>query len=221
MEIFLALHPLPGSGGTPASPGLPSSALPPKVDHQQWHMNRIMFSASRFLDKQSLFPNTAVGSSENWLVCGHTKVSRAGWRTTPAAGHSTPRKCPNHCGCGPFCSCKNPVYKTLWQLHKREQQGEMARDQTHLVPAPWGRQVRVSPASTNKINQANLSLLSCWCEKQVALPVVKTPCFEATLPECVTPFCYFLVVWSQKSYLTSLNLNHCNHKIEIMTVISS
>lgn len=118
----------------------------------------------------------------------------------------------------PSAAARTQFTKLSDDSTKESNKEKWHENQTHLIPAPWGRQVRVSPALTNKINQASLSLLSCWCEKQVTLPMVKTPCFEATLPGFVTPFCYFLVVWSQTSHLTSLSLNHCTYKLEIITV---
>lgn len=91
-----------------------------------WLESYVFLHHSVFLDKQSLFPNTAVGSSENWLVCGHRGVScRLEDHASSWAQH-TQKMSKSLWLYGPFCSCKNPVYKTLWRLHKREQQGEMA-----------------------------------------------------------------------------------------------
>lgn len=56
------------------------------------------------------------------------------------------------------------------------------------------RQVRVSPALANEVNQTSQSLLPFWCEKRVAFLMVKDLGFEARLLEFVVPFYYLRVV---------------------------
>lgn len=86
------------------------------------------------------------------------------------------------------------------------------RIKPHLVSAPWGRQVRVSLALAMKSAKPAGPFSPSGVKTRLLFFMVKNPGFEAGLPGFVTPLCYFLAVWSQASYSTSLSLSCCVNK---------
>lgn len=106
----------------------------------------------------------------------------------------------HHCGCGPFCSHRQlrrgeTQFMKLFKFSTRESSKDKWHENQNSPCFNFlGRQVRVSPALANEVNQTSQSLLPFWCEKQVAFLMVKDLGFEARLSEFVTPFYYLWVV---------------------------
>lgn len=95
---------------------------------------------------------------------------------------------------------------------------EWHENQTSPCFSSLGKASESEPGLGNEVSQASWSLLSFWCENQVAFFMVKNPGFEAGLPGFVTPLCYFLAVWSQASYSASLSLGFPTCKMGIISI---